>query len=115
LTSDSDQPISTEPHSPSISDVNPNPKKRKCSTGSDKLSKRRQLLRKTTVKQHLADEINHSSQWLAGIEQSINDCKADLVAVRERETRFLAEIKEEREKVTLRKNEFIKLKNSIVA
>lgn len=111
----SDPPISTKTNSRPTSDVNPNTKKRKRSTGSDNSSKRRQPPRKTTVKEHLADEIHHSSQWLAGMEKSIDDCEADLVAMEEKKARFLAKIEEKRKEVTRRKNEFIELKNSMVA
>ncbi|CAG8981744.1 hypothetical protein HYALB_00013357 [Hymenoscyphus albidus] len=111
----SDPPISTEANSHPTPNENPNTKKRKRSTGSDNSSKRRQPPRKTTVKQHLADEIHHSSQWLAGMEKSIHDCEADLVAMDEKKAIFLAKIEEVRKEVIRRKNEFIELKNSMVA
>jgi hypothetical protein len=116
---DFDPPISSETNSRPASDGNPNTRKRKYSTGFDTSSKRRQPPRKTpqmtTVKQHLANEIRHSSQWLVGIEKSIDDCEADLVAVEKRKARFLAEIEEKRKEVTRRRNEFIELKRSMVA
>ncbi|CAG8973636.1 hypothetical protein HYALB_00002202 [Hymenoscyphus albidus] len=115
LSIDSDSPISSEKNSRPASNGTSNTKKRKCSTGFDNSSKRRQPPRKTTVKQHLANEIHHSSQWLAGMEKSIDDCEADLVSIEEKKARFLAEIEEKRKEVTRRKKEFIELKNSMVA
>ncbi|CAG8979561.1 hypothetical protein HYALB_00011915 [Hymenoscyphus albidus] len=110
--------ISTETNSRPASNGNSNTKKRKSSlvsSNSTTPGKCRRTQRVTTVKQHLADEMHHSSQWLAGMEKSINDCEADLVALEEKKARFLAEIEEKREEVTRRKNEFIELKNSMVA
>lgn len=115
MSLDSDLSISTNPNSPSTSNVNPNTKKREGFTGLENPKKRQKFRRKTTVKQHLDDEIYHSSQWLAGIKKSINDCIADLVAIKEKKAIFLAEIEEEKKKVTLKKNEFIDIKNSMVA
>ncbi|CAG8981302.1 hypothetical protein HYALB_00005102 [Hymenoscyphus albidus] len=85
------------------------------SNSSTAPTKCRRTLRATTVKDCLANEIDHSSRWLARVKKSIDDCKADLDAMEKEKERLLTEIERKRKVVTRRKNEFIELKNSMVA